>query len=367
MPQQYYEIPEEAYLFGKQLTERSKEEKVRQWALFELLSFYRINIRDIKIEVPIKVGTRTHFADIVVYKEHLPYIVIECKHQEEDKEQQSIEQAISYANSNTLKAKFAIYTNGNVWLVKRKVEDQWVDFPDIPNYSKDLDFIKFKDLVDSLQELEPLLFWMYETVPESEAKKYFNLLESFFNPFNPLIKEVDNNLVYVVHYISLALNHLEFDINIQENEFNLTEYCETKMILAYDYSICYVSKYSQLQEKPRDFNTIRLFKWGKFLPNDIQNLFRKTVFEKTINQHESNLIRLLWVLIDYLQIILLENQRPNCDSIIYKSIKENITGSFLKFVIPLLEEKYGISLPDNIRDAELIRNLKKARWKEHWG
>lgn len=367
MPRQYYEIPEEAYLFGKQLTERSKEEKIRQWALFELLSFYQINIRDLKIEVPIKIGTRIHFADIVVYKEHVPFAVIECKHQEEDKEQQSIEQAISYANSNTLKAKFAVYTNGSVWIVRRKIEENWISFPDLPKYPKPLEFIKFSDLTDALQRLEPLLYWTHETVPSQNAKKYFSFLEIFFAPSNPLLKEINEELIETIHHTLIILHHLKFVIDTEENEIHFGEYCEIKIAIAYKHLVNYLESYSpiKINEKFMDVDYVQHFKWGKLLPREMQNLLREIIHEKDINNHEINLIKLLWILVEYLQDIVLEKQHTHIEHILYKPIKETVTGSFLKFISPLLEEHYGITFPDAIHDSDLLHNLK-YRWEELW-
>lgn len=74
-PKPYYDVSTEAYLFGK--TKEKPEEKVRQWVLFELLSTYGISINSIQVERQVKVGTRTHFADIVILKENTPFVVQE--------------------------------------------------------------------------------------------------------------------------------------------------------------------------------------------------------------------------------------------------------------------------------------------------
>ena len=77
-PKPFYEVQPSAYLFVKYDGDKP-EEKVRQWALFELLSTYGVFINNIVTERPVKVGTRTHRADIVVLRDGAPYVVIECK------------------------------------------------------------------------------------------------------------------------------------------------------------------------------------------------------------------------------------------------------------------------------------------------
>ena len=117
-PKPFYEINPQAYLFDR--SDETPEEKVRQWALFELLSTYGVSINNIEIERPVKVGTRNHRADIVVLRESVPYVVIECKKWDDKKEEQGTQQALSYADANTMKARFAVYTNGDIWKVKKK-------------------------------------------------------------------------------------------------------------------------------------------------------------------------------------------------------------------------------------------------------
>ena len=117
-PKPYYEIQHSAYLFMPNKNAKSQdedikpkpEEKIRQWALFELLTTYGVNIKNIEIERPVKVGTRTYRADIVIHRDFAPHVVIECKRWKNKKIDKGIDQAISYANANTIKAKFAVFT-----------------------------------------------------------------------------------------------------------------------------------------------------------------------------------------------------------------------------------------------------------------
>ncbi|MBN8656638.1 MAG: type I restriction enzyme HsdR N-terminal domain-containing protein [Anaerolineae bacterium] len=200
-PKPFYEIEQKTYLFGKAtLTElvapkrrKMPEEKVRQWVLFELLSTYGYNINDIKIEVPAKMGRGYHPADIVVYKDHQPYIVIECKKIGSNEKEEAIRQVITYANG--LKTQFAVYVDGRDWLVKRLIIGEWFDIHDIP---PKFHLVSDKNLVVMLEFIagvRPLLYWSHRTVPTDKVPKYFSYLEPFvfFVGFNYL-REINSNL-----------------------------------------------------------------------------------------------------------------------------------------------------------------------------
>lgn len=133
----FYTVDQKAWLFTVQAedAERGKpEENVRQWCIYELLRSYGVLINNVKIECPVRVGTRTHRADIVVMREDRPYIVIECKSRRTRKHEEAMNQAISYATASDMNAEFAVYTNGDVWWVRRRVKDVWVPIPDLPTF-----------------------------------------------------------------------------------------------------------------------------------------------------------------------------------------------------------------------------------------
>ncbi len=191
-PKPFYEINPQAYLFGK--TDGTPEEKIRQWALFELLSTYGISINNIEIERPVKVGTRIHRADIVILRESSPFVVIECKKWDDKHKSRGMQQAISYADASTMKANYAIYTNGDVWEVQRKIGNDWVHIPDLPKRIDGDYLIMLDDLVSSLNDFQPALFWLNQTVPATSAFSYFSCLQILFNGGTFPLNFLDGNL-----------------------------------------------------------------------------------------------------------------------------------------------------------------------------
>lgn len=193
-PKPYYEINSQAYLFGK--TDETPEERVRQWALFELLSTYGICINNIEVERQVKVGTRNHRADIVILRDSAPYVVIECKKWEDKKLKQGMQQALSYADANTMKSRYAVYTNGDVWEVKRKIGNDWVDVPDLPKRIDGDYQIRLDELIRSINDFMPTFYWLNQTVPADSALAYFSSLQKiFYGPTYPL-NNLDKNLLF---------------------------------------------------------------------------------------------------------------------------------------------------------------------------
>jgi Type I restriction enzyme R protein N terminus (HSDR_N) len=193
-PKPFYDINPDAYLFGK--SDETPEEKVRQWALFELLSTYGVCINNIEVERQVKVGTRNHRADIVILRESAPYVVIECKKWEDPHKGRGMQQALSYADANTMKARYAVYTNGDLWEVKRKIGEDWVDIPDLPK-KVDGDYrIGLDQLVRSINDFKPALFWLNQTVPANSARAYFSCLQILFNGLIFPLNYLDNDLCF---------------------------------------------------------------------------------------------------------------------------------------------------------------------------
>ncbi|APG24248.1 type I restriction enzyme HsdR N-terminal domain-containing protein [Syntrophotalea acetylenica] len=202
-PKPFYEINSQAYLFGK--TDETPEEKVRQWALFELLSTYGICINNLEVERQVKVGTRYHRADIVILRESAPYVVIECKKWEDKHKDRGMQQALSYADANTMKARYAVYTNGDVWEVRRKMGEEWVEIPDLPSRIDDNYLVELDELIRSINDFKPAFYWLNQTVPATSARAYFSCLQVLFNgtpyPLNCLDKDLcfgTDNLLRVI-------------------------------------------------------------------------------------------------------------------------------------------------------------------------
>jgi hypothetical protein len=229
-PKPFYEINPQAYLFGKtnekpkEKANKQPEEKIRQWALFELLSTYGISINNIEIERPVKIGATNLRADIVILRESAPYVVIECKKWGK-KDKGGMQQALSYADANTIKARYAVYTNGDIWHVKRKVGGEWVDVPDLPKRSDDDYIVRMEDLLISLDDLTPAFYWLNQAVPAESAQAYFACLQNVFNGTKFPLNYLDRNLRFGTDLLLRVIKH--FDPNSDYVHEKLVGSCRT--------------------------------------------------------------------------------------------------------------------------------------------
>ena len=204
-PNVYYEIPTDRYIFNKN---EKPEEKIRQWVLFEILTTFGVNIKNIQVEVPVKVGTKTHFADIVIYENYKPIVVIECKRKEDNKPRNSLNQAISYASSKEINAVYAVSTNGIYWKCSKKENNEWNDILEIPKFSlaDEGNYKRIESIMIHFDEFKYITKYFFETVSEENVKDFFNKLQVFFTG-NPFDKKISSNLFHGTDYLMRVVTH----------------------------------------------------------------------------------------------------------------------------------------------------------------
>lgn len=204
-PNAYYEIPTDRYIFNKN---EKPEEKIRQWVLFEILTTFGVNIKNIQVEVPVKVGTKNHFADIVVYDNYKPVMVIECKRSEDNKPRISLDQAISYASSKEINAAYAVSTNGTYWKCSKKENDEWNDIIEIPKLSSidNRSYQRIESMMIHLDDFKHITKYFFETIAEENVGDFFNRLQTFFTR-NPFEGKINSNLFYGTDCLMRVVAH----------------------------------------------------------------------------------------------------------------------------------------------------------------
>ncbi len=86
------------------------EEWVRQNALYHLMNVLQYPMAVISVEKQIKVGSRNRRYDIVVYKDSIPWLIVECKRETEVLNDNTLRQLLSY--NSTLNVSYLTITNG---------------------------------------------------------------------------------------------------------------------------------------------------------------------------------------------------------------------------------------------------------------
>lgn len=356
-PRPFYEVKPSHYLFNKQ---EKPEEKVRQWILFELLSTYAVHIESIDVEKPVRVGTRPHYADIVIYQDHIPYIVIECKNQEDKYPDKGLEQAISYASC--LGAKFAVYTNGRDWKVRRFLDSSWEVVPDLPIVFKGSATKSLDDLANYYQRLMPILYWMYQPITLEYRNYIYRMLQEFFMDCSWYCNSGKEG------QLCESADDL-FRVALSASE---AEYCREEALLKLKNDSNYIdekSRYSYREFleycKDIDFSHIGgrnpeyMVKPGSAsfdtrmiaFSQDLATLAKDC---KHLSNLEANVIKLMALVMKHLWSEWMSNKRT--------VIPEAVMLQFLKIATPLCETYFGVKLPER-EESGSWSSFRDACWE----
>lgn len=328
----FYEIPPDRYFFGRNT---SPEEKVRQWVISELLSFYGFTITNIQIEVPVKIGTRKDLrADIVIYKDSFPYIVIECKKQDTNKKglEDGLIQAISYADSSLLKAPFVICTNGENHLVKRKFKEDWEFISDIDKLVRQGILLELNSFLILVVRLKPLFYWLYKPIPSKHAQDFFS--------------RIQNDLSYDLACPQKLLMGFDHLLRVLGNDLTLTtDYGMSKMKIAFKVFLEYLTDIgirNRVSYADGFFNyelvNILLIGFGDIVSNT-----------KGMSNLEARWVRLIFTLLQYL------NQTVSSKQI--QEVPIEVMQGFQSILEVVCEETLNVKLPD-ILDKELLKEIQ---------
>jgi hypothetical protein len=342
-PRSFYEVKPASYLFGRTET---PEEKVRQWALFELLSIYGIHINNIEIEKPVRVGTRIHRADIVILRDHIPHVVIECKEQEHDDPSKASEQAISYAA--TIGAEFSIYTNGSVWIVKRQLGNKWETVPDIGKHAHLPKSMEILSLLQLIHNLTPLLYWLYQPVPAKQAQNFLSLLHDFLYQEHDFFNTIDRDLRHATTFLLAVLSTHPFESGDYETgkirgaARGFSRYF-ARIGLNLDKDLSY-------HRNPDiwDIDDLTLFFEG-----DLSTI---ALNSQGIRNEEVYLLRLVLALVRYLRALRKAKQ--------YLDISEGTINEFQSMIEPLCNAKLGVVLPDPLDSLFEFRVWCSDKWEQ---
>ena len=106
------------------------EEWVRQNFIQYLILSKKYPASLIAVEKEIKVGELRKRFDIVVYKNDIPWMIIECKQMNVKLSSNVLQQILSYHSQ--LQASFIIITNGNETRLWHKQQNHFIEINEIP-------------------------------------------------------------------------------------------------------------------------------------------------------------------------------------------------------------------------------------------
>lgn len=111
------------------------EEWVRQNFIRYLTEIKKYPASLMAIEKEIRISERKKRCDIVVYKNTLPWLVVECKEPEVIIDQKVLEQILAYNMS--LKVPYLVLTNGKYTYGIHSSGNSWSYLTELPDYAKE--------------------------------------------------------------------------------------------------------------------------------------------------------------------------------------------------------------------------------------
>jgi len=111
----------------------SPEEWVRQNFLLYLIEVLKYPASLIAVEKQLTVGEMKKRFDIIVYKDAIPFTIIECKEMNVPLSESTIRQVLNY-NSN-VQAKYIVVTNGSFCAGFVREEDSFREIQELPRVS----------------------------------------------------------------------------------------------------------------------------------------------------------------------------------------------------------------------------------------
>lgn len=344
----YYEVPKDTYLFNRNPpdgVEAPPEERVRQWAAFELIRTYGFLITDLEFERPVKVGSKTYRIDILIKRNGYPWGVVECKNTDFTKTSEAVAQAISYADARDIRGDFTLYTNGHDWIVRRKVQGEWAEVPDLPQQPlPESPTFSLREILDSLHYAMPLVHKLDERLVGVEAECFLSIMQEFFNGNRFLTAVVDERLCHAVDNLLRLLAVRDANLNYQRQKaFHAWQYWE---------------QYHSRAGFTSSFHEPDL---GGFLPaalSSIQFHLESLVRDAPVPRGgDVLLLRLTIALLDY---------AATCSrvGVQFQEIPTHVHHTLREFLNFTLSVRLNTQLPDPLDtdSSSEVKSLCKARW-----
>ncbi len=108
------------------------EEWVRQNVLNYIIKSKNFPSSLIAIEKEVKIGQLKKRFDMVVYKNDVPWMLVECKEMNVKINEKVLTQILSYQSK--LQVTFLLLTNGNTNFLFKKIDDNFIEVNEFPNW-----------------------------------------------------------------------------------------------------------------------------------------------------------------------------------------------------------------------------------------
>ena len=107
------------------------EEWVRQNFLLYLIEILKYPVSLIGVEKQLLLGEMKKRFDIIVYKNDIPFMIVECKEMNVSLSENTLKQVLNY-NTN-IQASYMVITNGSYCMAYKKEDNRFVEVNELPN------------------------------------------------------------------------------------------------------------------------------------------------------------------------------------------------------------------------------------------
>lgn len=349
----FYKISEDVWMFRKAAAERDAsdkkwtphEEAVRQWCIQELIRTYGVRIDRIEVERQVKVARerRPNRADVVVLRDGHPHIIVECKARSIKKLDDALQQAMNYASLPDMPATFAVATNGDGWLVRRRVNNDWIPVADLPQYREGKGSVEWRLILMAVQGLSPILFWLDQTVPAKQVPCYFSVLQRFFLDRNEITVATDHNLLWAADNLLRVLANVHDHPNYIGGK--MTEACKGLNSYWTDHGI------------KSDFGGGDLWEMAHYGYAELSALVEDNAGTAPL---ETALLRVILSLLEYLNGIKAPKR------VKYGEVSDNVQREIRSYLNLALVIRFNAELPDPLDKIRVgdIYNACKSSWQK---
>jgi hypothetical protein len=200
------------------------------------------------------------------------------------------------------------------------------------NQKKEL--LPISDLLYLIEDIRPLLLWLYRPVPTREAQSFFSALNNIWQSHGIVTEEIDSNLAYGVDSFLRPLASGLF----RSNDHGYTQH-----------NVYFAS------ERFAQYFQDRGFKWD-VVPSHLDTeillfYFKRNLDEinknsKLLDKNEANIVRLALYILSYYKSAMKLGK--------YIDISEGFVRQSLSIIETFLADKLGFLLPDVLDEYGLV-------------
>ncbi|MFT6987165.1 MAG: hypothetical protein ACJAT7_003018, partial [Psychromonas sp.] len=100
-----------------------------------------------------------------------------------------------------------VFTDGNIWQVKRTKAAGWLNYPTIPRINGTHETaLDFSQLLYNLDEVKPVLHWLYQPISGTDALKFIKAIQAIFYAHSIISEGTNRTLLDIIDHVCRGIN-----------------------------------------------------------------------------------------------------------------------------------------------------------------